>query len=102
MGDQTVSNSLVSQGKGKQAMTALKGSRGEYSSTLSLISALDGSRWSTPCPGRFIPGKETRYPLHRRLGGLRAGLKGSGKSRTVQPVASRCVDYAVPARDITR
>ena len=28
-----------------------------YSSTLSLTSALDGSGWSTPRPGRFTPGK---------------------------------------------
>ena len=25
--------------------------------------------WLTPRPGRFTPGKETRYPLYRRLGG---------------------------------
>ena len=54
-------------------MTAMKGNRVMYSSTLSLFSALDGGRWSTPCPGRIIPGKETRYP-YRRLGGLRASL----------------------------
>jgi len=30
---------------------------------------LDGSGWSVPRPGRFTPGKETRYPFYRRLGG---------------------------------
>ena len=30
---------------------------------------LDGVGWSAPHPGRFTPGKETRYPLYRRLGG---------------------------------
>ena len=25
--------------------------------------------WSTPRPGRFTPGKETRYPLHSTLDG---------------------------------
>jgi hypothetical protein len=30
---------------------------------------LDEGGWSTPRPGRFTPGKETRYPLYRRLGG---------------------------------
>jgi len=40
-----------------------------YSFPLSLTSALYGGEWSTPCPGRFIPGKETRHPLNRRLGG---------------------------------
>ena len=29
-----------------------------YGSTLSLTSALDGSGWSTPRPGRFTPGKD--------------------------------------------
>jgi len=39
-----------------------KAQRGEkrYSSTLSLTSALDAGGWSTPRPGRFTPGKETR------------------------------------------
>ena len=32
-----------------------------YSSTLSLTSALDRGGWLTPRPGRFTPGKETRY-----------------------------------------
>ena len=32
-------------------------------STLSLTSALDGDGWLTPRPGRFTPGKESRYPL---------------------------------------
>ena len=40
-----------------------------YNSTLSLTSAPDGCGWSTPRPGRFTSGKETRYPLYRRLGG---------------------------------
>ena len=41
---------------------AVKVERGgkRYSSTLSLTSALDGGGWSTPRPGRFIPGKQTR------------------------------------------
>jgi hypothetical protein len=52
-----------------------------YSSTLSSAPALDDSGWSTPRPGRFTPRKETRYPLCRRLGGLRAGLEWCGKSR---------------------
>jgi hypothetical protein len=35
-----------------------EGTAGEYSSTLSLTSALDGGVWSTPRPGRFTPGKD--------------------------------------------
>jgi hypothetical protein len=39
--------------------TGHEGPEGEYrySSTLSLTSALDGSGWSTPRPGRFTPRK---------------------------------------------
>jgi hypothetical protein len=32
-------------------------------------SSLDGSQWSVSLPGRFIPWKEPRYPLNRRLRG---------------------------------
>ena len=50
----------------------------------------------TPRPGRFTPGKETRYPLYRRLGGPQ-GRSGRVRkispspeldSRTLEPVAS--------------
>ena len=48
-----------------------------YSSfTLSLTSEPDGGGWLTPRLGRFTPGKETRYPLYRRLGGPRARVDG--------------------------
>ena len=50
-------------GKGKvHPRTDHEGPEGEerYSSTLSLTSALDGCGWSTPRPGYFTPGKETR------------------------------------------
>ena len=40
-----------------------------YSSIISLTSALNGSGWSTPRPGRFIPWKENRNPFYWRLGG---------------------------------
>jgi hypothetical protein len=36
-----------------------------YNSTLPLTSALDAGAWSTSSFSRFIPGKETRYPLYR-------------------------------------
>jgi hypothetical protein len=42
---------------------------GRVISTVSLTSALDVRGWLTPRPGRFNPGKGTRYPLYRRLGG---------------------------------
>jgi len=37
--------------------------------------------WSTPRSGRFTPGKDTRYPLYRRLGGLR------GRTRRVRKIS---------------
>jgi len=42
-----------------------------FSSTISLTSALDGGAWSMPHPSHFTPGKETQYPLYRRLDGHR-------------------------------
>jgi hypothetical protein len=61
--------------------------------------------WLAPRPGRFTPGKETRYPLYRRLGGSQGPSGRLRKispqpgfdSRTVQPVASRYTDCAIPA-----
>jgi hypothetical protein len=60
--------------------------------------------WSTPRPGRFTLGKETRYPLYRRLGGPQ-GRSGRVQKispppgfdhRTVQSVASRYAVWAIP------
>ena len=78
----------------------MKAQRGTHS----LTSALGG--WSTPRPGRFTPGNQTRYPLYRRLGGSQ---DPSGRVRSIslplgldpqtfQTVASCYTDYAVPAR----
>ena len=61
--------------------------------------------WLTPRPGRFTPGKETRYPSHRILRGPQRQSGRVGKilpplgfdPRTVQPVASRFADRAIPA-----
>ena len=72
-----------------------------YNSTLSLTSALDGVGGQRHAPAALLP-KETRYPPYV---GPRAGLEGCGKSRpppgfeprTVQPVASRYTDWAIPA-----
>jgi hypothetical protein len=71
-----------------------------YISTLSLTLALDRGGWSTTRPGRFTPGKETRYPMYRKLGGPQ-GRSGRLRKispppgfdpRTVKPVASRYTD----------
>ena len=75
------------------------------SSTLSLTSPLDTGGLSTPRPSCFIPGKETRYLLYRRLGGPQ-GRSGQVRNispppefepRTIQPVASRYTDWAIQA-----
>jgi len=41
-----------------------------YSCTVTLSVALYGGQWPKPHPGCFASGKETQYPLYRRLGGL--------------------------------
>ena len=67
--------------------------------------ALDRGGWSASRPGRFTPGKETRYPWYRRLG-VPQGRSGRVRKvsppqgfdpRTFQAVARRCTDYAIPA-----
>jgi hypothetical protein len=53
-----------------------------------------------------LPQGMTRYPLYRRLGGpqgrsgrlLKLSPPPGFHPRTVQPVASRYTDYAIPAR----
>ena len=83
----------------EQAIKVHRGSK-RYSSTLSLTSALDGGGWLTPRPGRFTPGKDTRYPLYRRMGGpqgrsgrVRKTSPSQGfEPQTVQPIASRYTD----------
>jgi hypothetical protein len=76
-------------------MKAHTGSKDTDSSTLSLTSALDGGRWSTPRPDRFSSGEDTRYPSYNRLGGTQ-GRSGRIRKispppgvdpRTVQPIA---------------
>jgi len=65
--------------------------------------------WSTPRLGRFTPEK-TRYPLYMRLGRPRgrSGLVRKSSPppeldpRTIQPVASRYADWALPTHIITR
>jgi hypothetical protein len=74
-----------------------------YSSTLSLTSALDGVGGQRL--ERFNPGKVTRYPLYKRLGGPQGR---SGRVRKISPplgfdlqivqrVASRYTNCAIPA-----
>ena len=76
--------------------------RQRCSSILSSTSAPDVDRWSTPRPGRFTIGMETRYPSYMRLSGsqgrcgrvLKTQPSPAFDSRTVQPIASRfCNTY---------
>lgn len=72
-----------------------------------VVSILDlGARrgwFINPIPGHFTLGKESQYPLCRRVGGP---WGGSGKPRhywgsspgTLQPIASCYADYTIPAR----
>ena len=83
----------------------MKAQRSRYISTPSLTSVLDGGGLSTPLPSRFTPWKETQHPFYRRLGGPKGRCGRVWKTspspgldpRTVQPVASRYTDYAIPA-----
>jgi hypothetical protein len=78
----------------------------EVSCTLSLTSALDRVGGQRHAPAALLP-RKTRYPFYRMLGGLqsRSGrfLKISPPPgfdlRTVQPVASRYTDCAIPAHE---
>jgi hypothetical protein len=93
--------------KGKAKFTleqATKAQMGEmYSCTLSSTSALDGVGCQRHSPATSPLGK-TRYPLYRRVGGpqgrsgrvQKISLPSGFDSRTVQPVASRYTDCAIP------
>ena len=79
-----------------------------YSSTLPSTSALGWSRWSTPRPDGFTPGK-TWYPLYRRLCGSQ-GRSGRVRKispspafdpRTVKPVAGRYSDWVIPTTHLS-
>jgi hypothetical protein len=60
-----------------------------YSSTLSLTSVLDGGGLSTPRPGRCTLRKKPVSMV----------METGFDLRTVQPVASRYTDYAVPTHN---
>ena len=83
----------------EEAMKAQRESKGIVL-PIRLTSALDGGGWLTPRANRFTSGKETRYPLCRKLGGTQ-GQSGWLRKispppgfdpRTDQPVASRYTD----------
>ena len=69
-----------------------------------MTAALERGEWSAARPGRSLPPGKTRYPLYRSLGGPQ-GRSGRAENlaplgfdpRTVQPVASRYIDWATRA-----
>jgi hypothetical protein len=82
----------------EQAMKTQRGSRGIAVLFLTLV--LDRSGWLTPCSSCFTVGKETWYPLYRRLGGPQ-GRSGWVQKispplvfdpQTILPVASHYID----------
>jgi len=60
--------------------------------------------WSRPRPGRFVPGKDP-VPIVQEAGWVSEPVWRGAENfappgfdpRTVQPVASRYTDYAIPA-----
>ena len=76
-----------------------------YSSTLSLTLALDGMGGQRHAPAALPPGKRPDIHFVGSWVGSSSGLDGCGKSRpppgfdprTIQPVASRYPDWAIPA-----
>jgi len=68
--------------------------------------SIEGCCWSAARPGCFVPGKDSRYELCRRVAGprgrsgwVRKILPSPGyEPRTLQAVASPFNDYATPAR----
>jgi hypothetical protein len=57
-----------------------------YSSTHSSLQPLDGGGWSVSCLDHFTPGKEPRYPLSRRLGGLQSWSGDFGEEKILMPL----------------
>jgi len=68
-----------------------------------MTTALERGEGSASRPGRSLSPGKTRYPLYRRLGGLQGRFGQVRKisptqgfdPRTVQPVSSRYLDYAI-------
>jgi hypothetical protein len=59
-----------------------------------LTLALVGGEWSASHPGRFIPWKEPRYTLDRRLGGPQSRSGRGGKEKNSQVLQGLEPDHA--------
>jgi hypothetical protein len=87
----------------EQAMKAQMGNRGATLRFLYPLHQMGGGGVSTPCPSCITSGKETWYPLYKKLGGPQgwsgwmwkiSSLPGLDL-QTIQPIASRYTNYAV-------
>jgi len=65
----------------EQATQPQRGSRA-IALLFSLPLALDGSRWTMPCPSHFVPGKQTQDPFNMGLGGTQ---DWSGQAQKISP-----------------
>jgi len=67
-----------------------------------MTAALEGGELSAASPGHTLPPGKTRYPFYSRLGGPHMGRAWRAenlvpteiRSRTVQPLVSRYIDWA--------
>ena len=77
--------------------TAHTGSRGTYSSALSLTTALEGGEGSASRRGHSLSPGNTRYTLYRRLGGFQGR---SGQVRKISPPLgfNPCIAQPVASR----
>jgi len=81
----------------------------DYSSTISLTSALDGVGSQNYAPAELPPG-QTRYRLYRRLGGIHGWSRRVRKilplpafePQTPHAVASHYTRYAIPAHKYSK
>jgi hypothetical protein len=69
-----------------------------YSSTLSLTTALDGARWSTPRRGRFIARERHQVPTVQKV--VWAKEPTGVSRRIVEPVVSHCTDCVIAVHEI--
>jgi len=85
-------------------MKAQRGTRG-INFIFSLTSALDGSGWSAPRPGRFTPQEREPVRTVQETEWLPEPVRKISpppefNPRTVQPVACRCTTWAIPAHKL--
>ena len=61
-----------------------------------------GVGWSTPHPGRFTTGKETRYRLYKRGGGWWSPGSVSTNAKNLAPTGIRALDRSARSESLYR